>query len=168
MAQGVKTVKTGITAATAIKVNGQVTAGATQLAIDGTTLTGKLLAGEILYIGGKAYKVAEDTSSASTNAIATVKVTTALPAIDDNADVTLLKRDFTANLAFNPYAFAYVTRPLINPDGQGVQSYVTSYNGISLRVTKGYDQKYKQSTYSMDVLYGYKTIYPEMAVLALG
>lgn len=168
MAQGVKVVKTGITAATAVKVNGAVTAGAKQLAIDGTTLTGKLLAGEILYIGGKCYKVAEDTSAASSNAIATVKVTTALPAIDDNAEVTLLKRDYTANLAFNPMAFAYVTRPLINPDGQGVQSYVTSYNGISLRVTKGYDQKYKQSTYSMDVLYGYKCIYPELAVLAMG
>ena len=168
MAQGVQTVATGITAATAVKVNGAVTAGAKQLAIDGTTLTGKLLAGEILYIGGKAYKVAEDTAAAATNAIATVKVTTELPAIADNADVTLLKRDYTANLAFNPMAFAYVTRPLINPDGQGVQSYVTSYNGISLRVTKGYDQKYKQSTYSMDVLYGYKCIYPELAVLAMG
>ena len=53
-------------------------------------------------------------------------------------------------------AFAYVTRPLINPDGQGVQSYVTSLNGISLRVTKGYNQQYKRSMYSMDVLYGYR------------
>jgi hypothetical protein len=168
MAQGVKSVKTGITAATAVKVNGAVTAGAKQLAIDGTTLTGKLLAGEILYIGGKCYKVAEDTSAASTNAIATVKVTEPLPAIDDNTDVTLLKRDYTANLAFNPMAFAYVTRPLYNPDGEGVASYVTSYNGISLRVTKGYNQTYKKSVYSMDVLYGFKCIYPELAVLALG
>ena len=168
MAQGVKTVKTGITAATAIKVNGDVTAGATQLAIDGTSLTGKLLAGEILTIGGKNYKVKEDTSAASTNAIATVKVTTPLPAIDDNTDVTLLKRDYTANLAFNPMAFAYVTRPLYNPDGEGVASYVTSYNGLSLRVTKGYNQQYKKSIYSMDVLYGYKCVYPELAVLALG
>ena len=168
MSQAVKTYKTGITAATAIKVNGAVTAGAKQLAIDGTTLTGKLLAGEVLYIGGKAYKVAEDTSSASTNAIATVKVTTALPAIDDNTDVTLLKRAYTANLAFHPMAFAYVTRPLYNPDGEGVSSYVTSYNGISLRVTRGYNQQYKKSVYSMDVLYGYKCVYPELAVLALG
>ena len=74
----------------------------------------------------------------------------------------------TANLAFHPLAFAYVTRPLLNPDGQGVSSYVTSYNGISLRVTKGYDQKYKRSIYSMDVLYGFKTVYPELAVRALG
>ena len=74
----------------------------------------------------------------------------------------------TANLAFHPLAFAFVTRPLINPDGEGVASYVTSYNGVSLRVTKGYDQKFKRSTYSMDVLYGFKTIYPELAVRALG
>ena len=49
-----------------------------------------------------------------------------------------------------------------------VASYVTSYNGISLRVTKGYDQQYKRSIYSMDVLYGFKTVYPELAVRALG
>ena len=47
-------------------------------------------------------------------------------------------------------------------------SYVTSYNGISLRVTKGYDQQFKRSIYSMDVLYGFKTIYPELAVRVLG
>lgn len=168
MSQAVKSFKTGITAATAVKVNGAVSAGAKQLAIDGSTLTGKLLAGEILYIGGKAYKVAEDTAAAATNAIATVKVTTELPAIADNTDVTLLKRDYTANLAFHPMAFAYVTRPLYNPDGEGVSSYVTSYNGISLRVTRGYNQQYKKSVYSMDVLYGYKCVYPELAVLALG
>lgn len=168
MSQAIETVSTGITAATAVKVNGAVTAGAKQLAIDGTSLTGKLQAGEILTIGGKNYKVAEDTSAASSNAIATVKVTTELPAIDDNTDVTLLKRDYTPNLAFNPMAFAYVSRPLYNPDGEGVASYVTSYNGISLRVTKGYDQTYKKSVYSMDVLYGYKCVYPELAVLALG
>ena len=45
---------------------------------------------------------------------------------------------------------------------------LTSFNGISLRVTRGYDQKYKKSTYSMDVLYGYRTVYPELAVRILG
>lgn len=167
MAQGVKTHTTGITAATAVKVNGAVTAGATQLAIDGTTLTGKLVKGDILTIAGKTYTVTADTANASSNAIATVKVYPALPQIADNTDVTLAG-SYTANLAFNPMAFAYVTRPLYNPDGEGVASYVTSYNGISLRVTKGYNQTYKKSIYSMDVLYGYKCIYPELAVLGLG
>jgi hypothetical protein len=167
MAQGVKQHAATITA-TAPKVNGAVTKGATSIAIDGTALSGKLLKGDVLTIGGNAYTVTEETAEASSNAIATVKIYPAAVAnIADNADVTI-SSGYTANLAFNPMAFAYVTRPLYNPDGEGVASYVTSYNGISLRVTKGYNQTYKKSVYSMDVLYGYKCIYPELAVRCLG
>ena len=72
----------------------------------------------------------------------------------------------TANLAFNPMAFAFVTRPLVAPSG--VESYVTSYNGLSLRVVKGYNMTYKKEMLSMDVLYSYTTIYPELAVRAMG
>ena len=39
---------------------------------------------------------------------------------------------------------------------------------VSYTHLKGYDQKYKRSIYSMDVLYGFKTVYPELAVRALG
>lgn len=165
MSQAVKVHTTGITAATAVKVNGAVTAGATQLAIDGTTLTGKLVKGDVLTISGKSYVVTEDTATAATNAIATVKVYPALPAIADNTDVTLTG-SHTANLVFHPSAFAFVTRPLVKPSG--VESYVTSYNGISLRVVKGYNMTYKKEMLSMDVLYGYKTMYPELAARYLG
>ena len=167
MSQAVCHHATGITAATAVKVNGAVPAGTTQLAIDGTTLTGRLVKGDIMTIDGKRYVVTEDTAQASGNAISAVKVFPALAAIADNADVALTG-SHTANLAFHPMAFAYVTRPLLNPDGQGVESYVTSADGLSLRVTRGYDQKYKRSIYSMDVLYGFRTIYPELAVRVLG
>ena len=167
MSQGVHRHVTGITAATGVKVNGAVSAGATQLSIDGTSLAGRLVKGDVLVIGGRSYAVTEDSAAAAGNAIANVKVSPALPDIADNADVTLAG-SHTANLAFHPMAFAYVTRPLHNPDGEGVASYVTSYNGISLRVTKGYDQKFKRSIYSMDVLYGFKTVYPELAVRVMG
>lgn len=63
---------------------------------------------------------------------------------------------------FHPYAFAFVTRPLAQPSG--VESYTTSYNGITLRVTKGYDMKTKTEMLSMDVLYGYKTLDKSLAV----
>ena len=43
MSQAVRQHATGITAATAVKVNGVVTAGARQLSIDGTALTGRLV-----------------------------------------------------------------------------------------------------------------------------
>ena len=67
-----------------------------------------------------------------------------------------------ANLVFHPHAFAFVTRPLSAP--AGVESYVTTYNGISLRVVRGYDIRYKREMLSMDVLYGFKAVYPELAV----
>ncbi|MDU1314473.1 MAG: P22 phage major capsid protein family protein [Clostridium septicum] len=165
MAQGVKQHATGITKATDVKVNGKVTAGATSLAIDGTALTGKLVKGDILTIKKNNYVVVEDTADASINAIASVKVYPALPEIADDTVVTLIS-GHTANLAFNPMAFAFVTRPLIAP--AGVESYVTSYNGITLRVVRGYDMKYKKEMLSMDVLYGYKTMYPELATRVLG
>ena len=158
----------GITAATGVKLSADADEGDTAVALTATSLTGKLVKGDVLVIGGDCYAVTEDSAAASGNAISSVKITPAL--IKDcaaNTAVTVIG-SHTANLAFHPAAFAFVTRPLINPDGQGVESYVTSYNGISLRVTKGYDQKYKKSTYSMDVLYGFKTVYPELAVRVLG
>ena len=167
MSQAVCRHETGITAAEGVKVGAAVSEGATQLKVSGTTLTGKLVKGDVLIIGGKGYVVTEDTAAAASNSIATVKVYPALPALAANAEITL-GGSHAANLAFNPMAFAYVTRPLYNPDGEGVASYVSSYNGISLRVTKGYDQTHKRSVYSMDVLYGYKAIYPELAVRCMG
>lgn len=58
--------------------------------------------------------------------------------------------------AFHPFAFAFVTRPLAKPSS--AESYVTSYNGITLRVTKAYDINTKSDIMSMDVLYGYKVL----------
>ena len=167
MSQAVKKHVTGVTAATAVKVNGAVSAGATKLSIDATTLTGKLVKGDLIKIGANTFTVTSDSAAAAANAIADIAVYPALPAVADNADVTLIA-SHTANLVFHPKAFAFVTRPLHNPDGEGVASYVTSFGGITLRVTKGYNQQYKKSVYSMDVLYGYKTVCPELACRVLG
>ena len=96
------TASSGITAVAAPKVNGAVTVGATQMAIDGTTLTGKLLAGETITIGNNTYTVAEDTAAAATNAIAVVKIVgTVKDAISDNADVTI--NGLTAPTSANIY-----------------------------------------------------------------
>ncbi len=121
--------------------------------------------GDLIQIGTKTYVVTEDSAAASSNAIANVKVAPALPAIAANTSVTLIG-SHTANLAFHPMAFAFVTRPLTAPGG--VESYVTHYNGVSLRVVRGYDMQHKREMLSMDVLYGFKTLYPELAVRVLG
>lgn len=149
------TVKTAVETA-ADQVVLDVTAGGTP------TLTGTLVKGDVLQIDGKTYTVTKNATAAA-NEI-TVYV---YPQITVAADVEVtVVGSHTANLAFNPMAFAFVTRPLAAP--AGVESYVTSYNGVTLRVVRGYDMKYKKEMLSMDVLYGYKTMYPELAVRALG
>jgi len=165
MSQGVAQHKTGVTAAEGVKVKTNVTAGSDTLSLTGATLTGKLLKGDLIQIGGKSYTVTQDSAAASGNIISDVKVSPALPALSANDPVTLVG-DHTANLAFHPMAFAFVTRPLTSPGG--VESYVTHYNGVSLRVVRGYDMQHKREMLSMDVLYGFKTLYPELAVRVLG
>ncbi len=167
MSQGVVKHETGLTRAKNLKVNGAAAAGSETVNLAGSEMVGHLSRGDLLKIDGRVYTVLIDSASAVENAIAGVKVYPAMAETKDQTAVELIG-NHTANLAFHPMAFAYVTRPLANPDGQGVMSYVTSYNGISLRVTKGYDQRYKRTTYSMDVLYGFKTVYPQLAVRALG
>ena len=74
--------------------------------------------------------------------------------------------DYTANLMFHKNAFAFVNRPL--EVAHGAESYVTNYNGLSIRVTMAYDITTKKQTLSIDCLYGYKTLYPELAVVVKG
>lgn len=171
MAQGVKTsegtaLEAGGTGATGVKVKTAVTADDDVVLVSNAsasgTLTGSVKAGDIVTIGGKNYIVKSDATAAS-NELAitlteniTVSANTAASVVTANAN----------NLVFHENAFAFVTRPLSAP--AGVESYTTSYNGISLRVTRGYDMQYKKEMLSMDVLYGYKTMYPEMAVRVLG
>ena len=164
MSQAVKKHKSEVSG-NALKVKGAVEEGANVLSVTGTSLTGKFVKGDVLTIDGKNYTVTKDSADAASNTISDVLVYPALPEIKDGTAITLVG-DHTANLAFNPMAFAFVTRPLSAPSG--VESYVTSYNGITLRVVKGYDMKHKKEMLSMDVLYGYKTMYPELATRVLG
>ena len=173
MSQAVKahTIGTLATAGTAGKkifLKGAA-AGATSVTLDtdDTALTGTLKKGDILTFtpatGSASVVTVTADATAETNEI-DITVYPALTAAD-NAVVTITA-GHVANLAFHPSAFAFVTRPLIAP--AGVESYVTAYNGITLRVVRGYDMKYKKEMLSMDVLYGYKTMYPELAVRYLG
>lgn len=126
------------------------------------TLTGTLLKGDLLEIGSKTYTVTADATAESNEIEVSV-----YPAITATTGTQVnLIANHTSNLVFHPSAFSFVTRPLVAP--AGVESYVTSYNGITLRVVRGYDMKFKKEMLSMDILYGYKTMYPELAVRYLG
>lgn len=165
MSQAVPHHVSALTASDGLKVNGSVAAGSTILHLKGTALTGRLVHGDLLKIAGRYYTVTCNSAAASSNAIQGVSVYPALPALADGTAVVFIGAH-TANLAFHPSAFAFVSRPLAAP--AGVESYVTNFDGISLRVVRGYDMIYKKEMLSMDVLYAYKTVYPELAVRYLG
>lgn len=138
------------------------TKGTKAIHVDGVTTA--LAVGDRITIGGKGYVVA--VAGALSTADQDITLDHGLEAdVADNAAVTLIS-DAVQNLVFHRNAFAFVTRPLDTP--KGVEAYTTSYNGISLRVVRGYDMTYKKDMLSMDVLYGYKAIYPELACVVLG
>ena len=120
--------------------------------------TGTLAVGDLLTVGGKTVTVKSVTAGTGSKLNVTV-----YPAVTVSSGAVFTPvGSHTANLVFHPNAFAFITRPLAAP--AGVESYVTTFNGISLRVVRGYDMKYKREMLSMDVLYAFKTVYPELAV----
>lgn len=76
------------------------------------------------------------------------------------------KRPHPQNLAFCKEAFALVMVPLVPPDGQW--SSTASEDGYSCRVVKDYDIDVDAEIIRLDILYGVKTIYPELAVRVWG
>ncbi len=144
-----------------ITVESDVT-GADEVTFIGTGLTGGVVKGDVVTVGVKTYTVKEDTVSADG------KITVKLyPAVTASAgEIVTVAPSHSANLVFHPSAFGFVSRPLPTP--AGVESYVTTYNGISLRVVRGYDMKYKREMLSMDVLYSFATLYPELACRYMG
>lgn len=87
----------------------------------------------------------------------------ALPA--DGAAITVLGTASTAyikNLTFHKNAFALVTVPLVLPDSAGFKARET-YNGLSIRVVKAYDVTNDKEIIRLDIMYGWKTIYADLA-----
>lgn len=174
MTQGVKThasgkVTAGGTGATGTKVKADVSEKTEFIAISNAsangTLTGAYTSGTILTIGSGASAVKAVVKSARTDNNE-MTITVHNPISISTGDAISVTAASVENLVFHENAFAFVTRPLATP--AGTESYTTNYNGISLRVTRAYDITTKQEIISMDVLYGYKTMYPELAVRVLG
>lgn len=130
--------------------------------------TAVLKKGDILTIGDVQVVVIEDTVAA-VSGVVTAKV---FPAFDaDVAGDAVVFADVTAgghvaNMAFHKKAFGFVTRPLEPAAGQ--DSSTASFGGLSMRVVIGYDMSTKKTMMSIDVLYGWAALYPELATLILG
>lgn len=128
------------------------------------SLTGNIRKGDILTINGDRYVATSNAEVKAGEAQFTIYPATKVN-YEANTLVEILE-SHTANLAFNKNAFGFVTRPL--EVARGADSYVTSFGGITLRVTLDYNIATKKQTMSIDTLYGFKTLYPELAVRVLG
>ncbi|MCK5551796.1 MAG: hypothetical protein KAJ09_01540, partial [Deltaproteobacteria bacterium] len=73
---------------------------------------------------------------------------------------------YPQNLAFHKNAFALCMVPLEVPDG--VWSSTAEQDGYSCRIVKDYDIDADSEIIRLDILYGVKTIYPEMAARIMG
>lgn len=172
--QNVQTHTAGtFTAVAAPKVDTLAVVGSNTLILKGGAGTETIKAGDVFYItsGGKKYYYAAASDAAAVGGDVEITTTTkvlAAHAIDDV--VTFPDKTagaHVANLAFIKNACAFVSRPLEVPMG-GAQGYVANFEGISIRVTAGYDMTTKKEILSMDTLYGIKAVYPELATRILG
>lgn len=74
---------------------------------------------------------------------------------------------YPQNLAFHKNCFALVMVPLEVPEGVSFSATV-SEDGVSCRIVKDYDIDADEEVIRLDILYGVKTIYPELGVRIWG
>lgn len=72
------------------------------------------------------------------------------------------------SLAFHPWAFAFVARPMLDVVAPGsiVESYVDNVTGIPLRLEIA--RQNRQTVFMLDILYGVDVLRPELAVAIYG
>ena len=177
-------------------MNGSTSSGATEIVTDGWNGTSSTVKkGDVFTIAGvygvnpmsgastgilRKFVVTEDAASTGSGAM-TIKVSptiissgayqtvSALPA--DNAALTFIGSEDTAypqNLIFHPNAFALVTVPIEMPANVWGARETDTDAGISVRVVKQYDIDTDEEVIRLDILYGVKTLYPELAARLWG
>lgn len=149
-------------------VKGDGTAGESTVTLTSTagSSTAQLKKGDVFTVNGQQFVATADSPNA-VSGVVTINVYPAVKETFTDKDVSFGKTH-VASLAFHRNALCLATRPMEPPMG-GANSYVaTAPNGLSLRVTMGYNMTTKKNIISIDMLYGVKSIYPELASRVLG
>lgn len=104
---------------------------------------------------------------ASTNAYTNcTRVPASANIMQDSDTMTFVGTEATAypqNLVFHPNAFALVTVPLEMPSNVWGARETDPEAGLSIRVVKQYDIDADEEIIRLDILYGIKCLYPELA-----
>lgn len=163
----------------ACTVNGAnaVGAGSTDNGKTGTVSIAKatnatpLVEGDILTFAGdtQTYTVVTAVTLAVGNT--TVTISPALKVAKTGGEVVTKAATHVVNLAFNKYAFAFVSRPLVSTSadlelGNRILSLADPLSGIVLRLEVS--RQYKQTVWDFDILWGTKLVRPELACRIAG
>ena len=74
---------------------------------------------------------------------------------------------YPMNIGFHKNAFALVSVPLVVPQGVSFSASET-HNNVAMRVIKDYDVNNDVEIIRLDVMYGVKTIYEDLACRLVG
>lgn len=147
--------------------------GATTIGLDAVSVTGTLVPGDTFVIAGNTQRYSiTNTTTAATNAFTGVTFTPPLVADASEDDVvTVSLDDHTANMAFHRNAFALVMAPL--PDmasnlGARVATVTDPITGLSIRSRVYYVGNSSEVHVALDILFGVKTLDPNLATRARG
>ena len=147
--------------------------GATMVHLDAMTSGGTAKAGEILQITGDPQQYVITADVTFTSGEADVNIYPGLSqAVDENTVATILTAAAAPttkaqNLAFHRNAFALAMAPLTTMPrelGARVESVTDPITGLSMRSRIWYDGSNSKIYVALDVLYGVKTLQPNMAV----
>jgi hypothetical protein len=177
-------------------MNGTTTTGATTVVTNGWSGSNTVKEGDIFTIGAtnavnpmsgasrgelRNFVVTADNTDTDANMTIAVSPTITYTSTDPystvdavplpTAALTFVGTESTAypqNLVFHPNAFALVTVPLEIPANTWSARESDPDAGLSIRVVKQYAIDTDKEVIRLDILYGKKTLYPEMAVRLWG
>lgn len=164
MDQQVPTHTAGTFEAGAPAVNGNVAAGATTMNINGGAGTETLAVGDVFTVAdvpGQYVFTAAKTASGGAITGATFYPPAPTGGFPTGKAITIVA-DHKANLAFHKNAFGLAIVPLELPDGGAMGEYI-SFEGLGVRVVKGYNMTTKTEIISLDLLCGAICMQPELA-----
>lgn len=147
--------------------------GSTSIAIDGVTTAGTFKAGDTLVIAGNSQRYAITADATAAGGAVTLAITPPLvAAVSDNDVVTIELDDHTANMVYHRNAFALAMAPLPDSIPNDLGARVTTVDdpitNLSLRSRLYYVGDASEVHVALDVLYGVKTLDPNLGTRLRG
>lgn len=160
-----------LAAGTAIQLNAEMAAGENTIVFkdSGGDLTGTLTAGDLFSVAGDTQTYVVTTLATASSNLITVLFEPAAAQTNAASAVVTHIATHNPNLAFQRGAFALATAPFepVDPQlGSVVTSMLDPVTNLVLRLEV--NRQWKQERWTFDVLYGVKTLRPQLAARILG